>query len=62
MQISELLRGVNVLKNTVDPVQEITGVCTDSRQVEPGNLFLAIPGYATDWHTSIWAPPPRRAP
>ena len=55
MRISELLRGVNILKNTVDPVQEITGVCTDSRQVEPGNLFLAIPGYATDGYQYLGA-------
>lgn len=29
---------------------EITGIAYDSRQVQPGNLFCAIPGFHTDGH------------
>jgi len=36
---------------TCDPrfgAHEITGVCVDSRQVKPGNLFVAVPGSKAD--------------
>ncbi|HWM47160.1 MAG TPA: UDP-N-acetylmuramoyl-L-alanyl-D-glutamate--2,6-diaminopimelate ligase [Xanthobacteraceae bacterium] len=36
---------------TCDPqfgAHEITGVCVDSRQVKPGNLFVAVPGTKAD--------------
>ena len=31
----------------------LTGICMDSRTVQPGNLFLCISGYRTDGHTYI---------
>ncbi len=33
--------------------EPITGVTTDSHQVEPGNLFVAVAGYAADGHDFI---------
>jgi len=33
--------------------EPVTGVTTDSRQVEPGNLFVAVEGYAVDGHDFI---------
>jgi len=33
--------------------EPITGVTTDSRQVEPGNLFVAVEGYTADGHEFI---------
>lgn len=32
---------------------EVTGICMDSRKVQPGNLFLCISGYQTDGHTYL---------
>lgn len=31
----------------------VTGVCSDSRRVQPGNLFVALPGEHFDGHTFI---------
>ncbi len=49
MKLTELLAGVGT-----DPVAsskakaEVTGVTADSRQVKPGDLFVAVPGAKTD--------------
>ena len=53
MKLSELLRGLDVLAMTADPETEITGVSYDSRTTEPGNLYVAVVGYATDGHKYI---------
>ena len=37
--------GDEALKN-----REVSGVVIDSRQAEPGCLFVALPGYKTDGH------------
>ncbi len=31
----------------------VTGIAADSRLIRPGNLFIAVPGYATDGHSYI---------
>ena len=38
MKLSVLLEGLEVLKTTADPEQEITGVSYDSRATAPGDL------------------------
>ena len=53
MKLSVLLEGLEVLKTTADPEQEITGVSYDSRATAPGDLFVAITGYETDGHRYI---------
>lgn len=53
MKIKDLLRGLTPLEVHADLEQEITGVCYDSRQVQPGNLFVAIAGFAADGHRFI---------
>jgi UDP-N-acetylmuramoyl-tripeptide--D-alanyl-D-alanine ligase len=40
---------------------EVTGVTFDSREVEPGDLFVAMPGTVHDGHSSSTRPS-RRAP
>ncbi len=53
MKLSELLQGVEVLASTAPATWEITGVAYDSRQVQPGNAFVAISGFATDGNRYI---------
>ena len=53
MKLNELLAGIEVLAATADPETEIPGVCYDSRKVQPGELFVAVTGYATDGHAYI---------
>jgi UDP-N-acetylmuramoyl-L-alanyl-D-glutamate--2,6-diaminopimelate ligase len=47
MRLSELVRGLGVAGDPgADP--EVTGVAHDSRAVEPGDLFVALPGQRFD--------------
>lgn len=53
MKLSELLQGVTVLENTLDEDMDITGISYDSRSTKPGDLFVAISGFAADGHKYI---------
>ena len=53
MKLGELLQGIDILELHADPELEITGVSYDSRQTEPGDLFVAVAGYETDGHRFI---------
>ena len=53
MKLKDLLAGIEVLVSTADPETEIPGVCYDSRKVQPGELFVAVTGYATDGHANF---------
>ena len=53
MKLQDLLKGVAVLESTAAPDTEINEVRYDSRAVRPGDLFVAIRGYATDGHQYI---------
>ena len=46
MRLSELARGLADRPEGPDP--EVTGITLDSRKVEPGFLFVAVPGAKTD--------------
>lgn len=53
MKLSELIdiAGLGGITGENDP--EITGVCSDSRQVKPGSLFVAVKGTVADGHDYI---------
>jgi len=53
MKLNELLKDVKVLNTVGDAGIEITGVNIDSRRIETGHLFVAIPGTQTDGHKFI---------
>jgi len=57
MKLSELLTALPHGSRRSSPAVrsdvEITGISCDSRQVQPGNLFVAIPGIEVDGHAFI---------
>ena len=53
MKLKELLVDVPVKKTNVDLQKEIKSVVYDSRKAEPGCLFVAITGFATDGNRFI---------
>ncbi len=53
MKLKELLRDISVIEMHADPETEITSVVYDSRKAEPGCLFVAITGFATDGNRFI---------
>lgn len=53
MKLKELLAGLEILSANVDLETEAPGVSYDSRQVKPGDLFVALSGYTVDGHRFI---------
>jgi UDP-N-acetylmuramoyl-L-alanyl-D-glutamate--2,6-diaminopimelate ligase len=51
MRLSELAAGYHVAPSGVDP--EITAITEDSRRVEAGTMFVAVPGTSLDGHVYI---------
>ena len=53
MKLNELLKNVEVLNILGNAEVEISGINIDSRRIEAGHLFVAIPGTQTDGHKFI---------
>ena len=53
MKLKELLAGVEVLGLHADENLQITGIAYDSRKVQPGDLFVAVTGFAADGNRFI---------
>ena len=52
MRLNQLLAGVALTERRVGDV-ECSGICYDTREMRPGCLFAALPGYKTDGHKYI---------
>ena len=53
MKLKELLADVTVLKTNANLEMEIRDVAYDSRKVQPGGMFVAVTGFATDGNRFI---------
>ncbi len=53
MKLQDLLNGIGVLESNAPMDTEITGVSYASNTVRAGELFVAVPGFATDGHRYI---------
>ena len=53
MKLRDILEGIEIRSIHADPEMEITGIAYDSRTVEPGQLFVAVTGFAADGHRFI---------
>lgn len=54
MKISDILKGIKYeILQEIDENKVITGMEYDSRNIEKGNIFFALPGYTVDGHDFI---------
>ena len=53
MKLKDLVKNIRVLEMSADPETEISGVSYDSRQTQPGDLFVAVRGFEVDGHRFI---------
>ena len=53
MKLKDLLKNLEIVSATADMELEISGISYDSRQTQPGDLFVAIKGFETDGHRFI---------
>ena len=53
MKLNDLLAGIEILETNAPMELDVAGVRYASNQVQPGELFVAVPGYATDGHKYI---------
>lgn len=53
MQLNKILSPIEITEIIGGQDKEITGITSDSRRVEPGTLFVAVPGVSVDGHEFI---------
>jgi len=53
MLLSELLKGLNVIKSNVKEETEIKSICSDSRELSENAAFICISGTSFDGHSVI---------
>lgn len=53
MKLRELLDGVILMQESADQEMDITSISYDTREIENGALFVALPGHKQDGHNFI---------
>jgi len=53
LKLKDVLAGLEIKEFRADLETDISGICYDSRQAAPGQLFTAIRGFASDGHRFI---------
>ncbi len=53
MKLSQLLKNLDIVASNADMDMDIAHVAYDSRKVQPGGMFIAISGFATDGNRFI---------
>ena len=53
MKLRDLLAGVPLMGDSLDQEMEIFSISSDTRSIQPGALFAALPGDKTDGHRYI---------
>ena len=53
MKLADLLQSIEVLDTNASGQMEISGVSYDSRTTAPGDLFVAVTGFAVDGHRFV---------
>lgn len=53
MQLSHLIRELDILRISGDVSGDVSSICYDSQKCEEGSLFVAIPGHKSDGHDYI---------
>jgi len=53
MNLRSLLDGVPLTGGNLNPDMEISSISNDTRSMQPGALFAALPGEKTDGHRFI---------
>lgn len=53
MKLAEILKDIDVLELAADEGMEIAGISYDSRKTKPGDMFVAISGFASDGYDYI---------
>ena len=53
MKLRELLHGLNLTASTGSLDIDITGIVSDNREIEPGNIFVCYQGISVDSHAFV---------
>jgi len=53
MRLNRIISPVEITEIIGEQDKEITAITSDSRRVEPGTLFVAVPGVSVDVHDFI---------
>ena len=53
MELKKILVGIDGLKAKGNLDIDVTGIDSNSKNIKPGNMFIAIKGFSTDGHTYI---------